>query len=162
MSTQAIKSKAQEERNLAESLGFVCNADSRRGFDYCRFEYNSLTCERCGCNLVSVDSTVTGKWHECIRHLNRPWLCEGTEEHSADQPLISKWVVWRASGVDAGFQAARCHHDGVSCAYCDHLSDAVGKFVPLEIALKYAKACAEGDKAKSESILNKLRKGKLA
>ena len=40
-----------------------------------------MKCEKCGCDLVAVDSIVHEKWYECIRHLNSPELCVGTDLH---------------------------------------------------------------------------------
>ena len=50
-------------------------------------EETALRCEKCGCLLVSVDSNVHKKWHECIRALNTPERCDGTELHWRDWPF---------------------------------------------------------------------------
>lgn len=36
-------------------------------------------CERCGCRTIKVSSLVHSKTRECIRHLNTPESCLGTE-----------------------------------------------------------------------------------
>lgn len=41
-------------------------------------------CEKCKCMLVPVNSIRYNKWLECIRAINTPDKCSGTDLHPAN------------------------------------------------------------------------------